>query len=192
MDESAWQAELEAMASNAIMPIAEDDNTSTEAIGVTMARWQRLFGLSPDDAVDRIMGHRQNLTRTRVSDEHWSTVCHEKELQGYDRESYEYEIELQKKKAHLPALITAAEDSSGDGITYLVELAGPLHTVDMVQTAAGMAAAPPVKIGRSVEEGEQVQLCCIDGNAKANILRWASEQGGGYEPVILVDPRSLR
>lgn len=186
------QQELEILAGNAYVPrdaYTKDDNPKTEPIGTTMARWQRLFNLPADEAVDRIQAHRNNLTRPRVSDGHWEMLRLEKGAAGYDREAYEYELELQKRKAALPDLLP----SSGDNrMTYLVELAGPLDTAEKVQQAAEMDKVPEVVSGRSVEEHRQVELCCVDERAKAALLRWAAENGKGYEPTILVDPRSMQ
>ncbi|KAK3644136.1 hypothetical protein LTR56_004144 [Elasticomyces elasticus] len=193
MDDDALQAELEAMASNAGINETESGAENTEPMFTTIARWKHLFKLSPDTAVEKIIEHRNNLTRIRVSSEHWETVRDEQEVLGHDRESYEYELELaMKKRAMLPTLVPVADMSARETVTYLVELDGPLSSAEIVRETAGMEAVPPIVAGESVEEGRAVQLCCIDGTAKAAILRWASEEGGGYEPVILVDPRSMR
>lgn len=192
MDEYTLQQELEALAGNAFSPDTSDASSKPEPMSDTLSRWQNLFHLSQGEAVDRIMDHRNNLTRTRVSDAHWDIVRSEKEAEGYDREAYEYELELQKRKALLPGLIPAAEGQEGSSVTYLLELGGPLDSLDKVQRAASLETAPPEVAGRSVEDDRPVRLCCLDGKAKAAILRWASEKGGGFEPTILVDPRSLR
>jgi len=123
---------------------------------------------------------------------HRGTVSAEKEAEGYDREAYEYELDLQKKRALLPEQLPSSESEAESSITYLVELTGPLDTLAKVQEAAGLATTPATVSGRSVEEGRPVRLCCVDSKAKSAILRWASKEGGGFEPTILVDPRSLR
>ncbi|KAH9833362.1 oxidoreductase domain containing protein [Teratosphaeria destructans] len=189
MDDFAFQQELEALAGNAFDP----DARTTEPIVQTAARWQRLFGLPQDEAIERIVEHRNSLTGVRITDDHWETIRTEKEGEGYDREAYEYEVNLQREKALLPGLVPAASDAVDDStVTYLVDLVGPLATPQKVQVAAGLEKAPDVVEGHSVEESRAVRLCCIDGRAKNAILRWASTEGDGYEPVILVDPRSLR
>lgn len=188
MDDYALQQELEAMAGNAFSPALQGEAGESEPISSTIARWQTLFELSQDEAIDRIMDHRNNLTRIRILDAHWDMLRSEKEADGYDREAYEHELELQKKKTALPNLLPAAE---GSLVTYLVELNGPLDSPEKVQQAAEMDSAPPVVSGQSLEEGRQVMLCCIDSSAKSAILRWAAGKGGGFEPTILADPRSL-
>ncbi|KAK5701465.1 hypothetical protein LTR97_004279 [Elasticomyces elasticus] len=182
MDDDALQAELEVMAGNAGISGDETATGEAEPIGKTMARWQHLFRFSPDTAVEKIIEHRNNLTRIRVSSEHWETVRDEQEVLGHDRESYEYELELaMKKRAMLPTLVPVAEMSARETVTYLVELDGPLSSAEIVRETAGMEAVPPIVAGESVEEGRAVQLCCINGTAKAAILRWASEEGRGLK-----------
>ncbi|KAK3112087.1 hypothetical protein LTR53_012002 [Teratosphaeriaceae sp. CCFEE 6253] len=193
MDDYTLQAALEATAGNATSAEPADNGPLTsEPISATMARWQRLFHLSPDVAVDRIMDHRQDLTRLRVSDDHWETIRGAKEAEGHDRESYEYGLELQRRRALLPSPAALGRDGGSGAITYLVELDGPLSNPEAVQSAASLEQVPLEVAGHSVEEGRGVRLCCVDGRGKAALLRWAAEQGGGYEPTILVDPRSLR
>lgn len=188
-DEYLLQQELEALAGNAYNPPLESDESRTESMAKTMDRWQNLFGLSRDEAVERIMHHRTDLTRTRVPDTHWDVVRAEKENAGYDREAYEYELELQKRKATLPDLLPSAEDSN---VTYLVQMDGPLADPEKVRRAADMSDLPSVVTGQSVEQSRSVSLCCIDAPAKAALLRWAADEGRGYEPTVLVNPKSLQ
>ncbi|KXT13099.1 hypothetical protein AC579_2163 [Pseudocercospora musae] len=82
MGDYKLQQELEALAGNVYNPNDQDENTTPEAISTTMSRWQRLFGLSADDAID-----------------------HEKGALGYDREAYEYELGLQKKQRTSSAIM---------------------------------------------------------------------------------------
>jgi hypothetical protein len=188
MDDYTLQQELEALAGNAFNP-GLDDRSAPEPMTDTVKRWQKLFKFSEDKAIDRIQEHRNDLTRTRISDAHWDMIWSQKEADGHDRESYEYELELQKKKAALPDLLPSAVDGN---LTYLVEMNGPLDTPDKVQRAAGMHDAPAVVTGRSLEECRPVWLCCIDATAKNSLLKWAADEGGGFEPTILVNPKSLQ
>lgn len=190
MDDLTLQSELEALAGNAWNPSPTPDHPS-EPMSTTIQRWSTLFNLSPSDAVDRIVSHRNNLTRPRIPPDHWATIRTQKEAQGYDREAYEYELELQKRKANLPSLVPSADDEASRGITYLVELSGPLGTVEAVQRAAGMAERPEKVSGSSVEEGREVELCVVSSEGKNAVLHWASGDGGGFEPTILANPRSL-
>jgi hypothetical protein len=191
MDDLALQNELEALAGNAYNPNLPEDGTLPEPISTTIARWNSLFEIPGDDAVDVIMEHRNNLTRTRISDEHWEAVRTSKEPQGYDREAYEYELDLQKRKANMGNIVPV-DDEAESRVTYLVELSGPLEGLEVMQRAAGLNEAPPMVDGWSVEEGRSVQMCIVGNKEKRAILKWAAEQGGGFEPTILVNPKSIQ
>lgn len=191
MDESAFQAELEALAGNAYNPNLPEDDTPPEPISTTIARWNKLFKIPGDDAIDRIMEHRNNLTRMRISDEHWEAVRTAKESQGYDREAYEYELDLQKRKANIGNLVPVDEEAESS-VTFLVELSGPLESLEVMQRAAGLDKAPKTVDGWSVEERREVEMCVVGSKEKRAILQWAAEQGGGFEPTILVNPKSMQ
>ena len=183
------QQELEAMAGNTFNTDLDSTGSKPGPLSETMARWEKLFDLSDDQAVERIMDHRNNLARPHISDAHWDMIRSEKEAEGYDREACEYELGLQEKKAALLDLLPAAEDSS---VTYLIEMNSPLDSPEEVQQAAEMETVPDVVSGYSVEESRPVRLCCVDGLAKTALLRWAAGEDGGFEPTILVNPQSLR
>lgn len=188
-DDLALQQELEALAGNAWNPDDSSNDCQPEPIGDTIKRWHTLFNLSNDDAIDRIMEHRNNLTRPRILDDHWDAIRPSKEAEGYDREAYEYELGLQKKKAQLPDLLPASTESGG--LTYLVELSSPLGSLEAVQKAAGLNSVPERVEGWSVEDGRPIEMCVVSSEAKTKILTWASTIAGGFEPTILVNPKSM-
>lgn len=193
MDDQEIQDELENLAGNAFDPDFAQNGVKIESIATTIARWKKLFNLNEDAAIDRIMEHRNDLTRARVSASHWESVRSYSESHGYDREAYEYELGLLKTKAAMP-LETADSGVNGedDVLSYLVELSAPLDSAEKVQKAIGLRSLPEVVSGSSVEEEREMSLCCIDGAARAALLRWAADEGGGFKPTILVDPRSMR
>lgn len=179
------------MAGNVTAASDPSADTTTEPIGSTMARWQRLFGLGADDAVERIQEHRQDLTRLRITDEHWEAVRTDMERQGYDEESYECSLQLERKAAVLQSAAAAPQDEQTDPLSYLLELSGPFSSAARVQQIANLQQRPRERSGRSLEDGREVRLCCIDARTKAAVLQWARNEGRGYEPTILVDPRSI-
>ena len=77
MDDYTFQQELEALAGNAFNPDFNAD-TVLEPMEATIDRWKKLFNLSGDEAVDRIQEHRNNLTRTRITYDHWEMIRSEK------------------------------------------------------------------------------------------------------------------
>lgn len=191
MEDHLLQQELESLAGNAYNPNVPETDSPSEPISTTLTRWTKLFNLSNDDAVDRIMEHRNNLTRTRISDEHWEAIRIDKESQGYDREAYEYELDLQKRKANLVNMLPADEEAQSR-MSFLVELSGPLESVEAVKTAAEMQEPPPTVSGWSVEGRREVEMCIVGSKEKQAILRWAAEERGGFEPTILVNPKSMQ
>jgi hypothetical protein len=191
MDDLALQNELEALAGNAFNPNLPEDGSPPEPLSTTISRWNRLFNIPGDDAIDMIMEHRNNLTRTRVSDEHWEAVRAGKESKGYDREVYEYELDLQKRKANIGNIVPV-DNETESRVTFLVELSGPLDSLEVMQWAAGLQQAPPMVDGRSVEDGRSVRMCIVSNKEKRAILQWAAEHGGGFEPTILVNPKSMQ
>jgi len=98
---------------------------------------------------------------------------------------------LQKRKANIGNIVPV-DDEAESRVTYLVELSGPLESLEVMQRAAGLEKAPPTVDGWSVEERRSVQMCIVGNKEKRAILQWAGEQGGGFEPTILVNPKSMR
>jgi hypothetical protein len=88
--------------------------------------------------------------------------------------------------------IVPVEDEAESRVTYLVELNGSLESLEVMQRAAALETAPPTVDGWSVEEGRSVQMCIVRNKEKRAILKWAAEQGGGFEPTILVNPKSMQ
>jgi hypothetical protein len=89
-------SELENMANNIV-----DDSEAGPELELSdsvITRWQQLFCCTRAEAISRIEQHRSSFSRERVSDEHWEMVRCTKEADGYDREAYEYEIELGRTK----------------------------------------------------------------------------------------------
>ena len=84
--------ELNRLASSATAPDALSAFTfpSEEEI----QKWQALFNYNYRDAASSIVAQRQDVTRERITDEHWELVREGKEKHGHDRETYEHELAL--------------------------------------------------------------------------------------------------
>src|SRR5579862_6120003 len=100
--------ELESMAANIV------DELESE----TIEKWQRLFHYTQAEATEHIKNHRGNLSRVRISDEHWEIVRSEEETRGYDREAYEYFMNLGKIKKPLATRSSESREPS----TFLLRL----------------------------------------------------------------------
>lgn len=88
MDESWEELERMAQAASASDAQASKDFPTDEQIG----RWQKLFNYTRREAFNLIKAQRSDLTRSRITDEHWELVREEKEGMGHDRETYEVGI----------------------------------------------------------------------------------------------------
>lgn len=80
-------AELERMATAASASDALESESfpTDEQIG----RWQKVFGYTRREAFGLIKAQRSDLTRSRITDEHWELVREEQVGRGGDRETYE-------------------------------------------------------------------------------------------------------
>jgi hypothetical protein len=89
--DSSWE-ELNRLADAACSPdalTAEHYPTETQ-----ITRWCTLFHYTRHEALNLIRAQRSDLTRTRITDEHWKLVREEREAAGHDRETYEHEQQL--------------------------------------------------------------------------------------------------
>ncbi|EXJ60292.1 hypothetical protein A1O7_04444 [Cladophialophora yegresii CBS 114405] len=145
-------AELESMANN--ISLASECIVSDADI----ARWQRLFNFTKSEAVRRIEDYRNDYTKTRTSEELWTTIRPTKE-------GGRLRPRKPKKAQH-------QQDTSG---TYLLRLEGPLDTAQKVKTAAGLADVPATTAGVG-GSGACTTFCELDGRAKAKILACAWER----------------
>ncbi|ERF74571.1 hypothetical protein EPUS_00701 [Endocarpon pusillum Z07020] len=167
-------AELEYMATN----VVDELNAESEHDIQSIARWQRLFAYTHAEAAAHIMDYRGNLSRTRVSDEHWDIVRAEKVAEGYDREAYEYSIGLRKFKR----LFTTITADSQKPSTYLVKLEGSLASAAEIQRATGMTSAPTLIRGIG-DAGDEANFVRVDGTAKKAILD--SLAGTTFQPTFI-------
>jgi hypothetical protein len=155
-------AELEDMAANVVGEPDTDFKPEIE----TIKRWQRLFHYSHAEAMEHINNHRGDLSRARISEEHWEMVRSIKEPKGYDREAYEYSMTL--KKPHVTGRL------EGQPSEFLLKLEGPLRSAAKVQEAAGLALVPVVISGTG-DSGEEVNFRRVSGAAKKTILEKLSD-----------------
>ena len=158
--------ELERMALNATeeADLTSDEEPSAEQV----ARWQHLFCYSLIDAVDQIKKHRNDIYRSRVSEEHWKCIQLRKEAEGYDREAYEHQLKLDTRKAPHLSTCTPASVVETDGASYLFKLIAPLSTSSKLQVALSRPALPTIRHG---EGSHGVELFCEVDNHSKNAIR---------------------
>ncbi|KIW88840.1 uncharacterized protein Z519_10324 [Cladophialophora bantiana CBS 173.52] len=140
-------------------------NSSEDIVSeAEVARWQRLFGYAKAEAVRRIQEDRSDHSRTRISDELWTTVRIRKEAEGYDRDTYEYSL---KKVLG----------------TFIVQLTGPLDSPEKIKDAVGSKEAPPIT--EDAGEYRQAHFWQIDVATRAKMLDWVAEHRGSFQPSIV-------
>jgi Gamma-glutamyl cyclotransferase, AIG2-like len=154
-------AELENMAVN----VVDAPDTDPEPDADTIKRWQLLFHYTQVNATEHIKNHRNDLSRAKVSDEHWKMVRTEQEAQGYDREAYEYSAGA--RKVGKPR--TTAPSQHQKLSTYLLKLEGPLDIATKVQKVAGLTSMPDIIDGTG-DAGDEARFCRIDNVTRKTIL----------------------
>ncbi|KAF2122117.1 hypothetical protein BDV96DRAFT_594043 [Lophiotrema nucula] len=167
--DTEWE-ELERMATAAGAADAQiaDESPKPDAI----ARWQKLFNYNPMEASSIITAQRADLTRPRITDEHWDLVRAEKEAVGYDREAYEHSLQLgdilKKQSATIPM-------KGADGeVMFMFRLGGLLDSVEKVKEVAGLEEVPVEK--EAWGEMGPAKFCFVSKNAQGKIEEWLQQQ----------------
>ncbi|KAH7395494.1 hypothetical protein BKA64DRAFT_60580 [Cadophora sp. MPI-SDFR-AT-0126] len=180
--------ELERLASNAtslnpLLPTAPE-----------ISRWTTLFNYTPAEANTLLIAHRSDISRTPISDAHWSLVRADRENAGYDREAYEHSLLLvDVLRSHSSVVV----DAQGKRWT-LFRLGGVLGGEERVRGICGgerelkVTTGVGVGMGMGLGEGEQeVEFVWVDEEGKRKVEEWVRGWGvlgkgkvgdGGAEP----------
>ncbi|OAK95010.1 hypothetical protein IQ06DRAFT_284998 [Phaeosphaeriaceae sp. SRC1lsM3a] len=167
--DAGWE-ELERMA---IAASANDAQIANQyPTPETIGRWTRLFGYSHMEAVRLIGDQRADVTRERITDDHWNLIKDEKEALGYDREAYEHSLQLPKVFKGQSATIPT---TGGDGeLMLLFRLGGLLDSPEKVKEIAGLEDLPVVREGWS--EMGVVKFCVVDKDAQRKLEEWLAQK----------------
>lgn len=145
--------------------------------------WQRIFGYSEVKAKSKIIEHNADVTRLKVSDEHWSLLPETKKQQfSFDRGAYEHHLQLAKSASQLPQTNPDAAPSDTN-TTYICKLGDsgePLHDAGEVQVIAALSETPKVFAGSGDTGG--ARFCLVNAGAKRKIEAWLQAQGD--EPIL--------
>ncbi|KAF2675896.1 hypothetical protein K458DRAFT_447777 [Lentithecium fluviatile CBS 122367] len=151
---------------------AQDEQLADEHSPGAMARWQRLFGYTPVEAMHLIKQQHEDVTRDRITDEHWVLVKEEQETAGYDREAYEHSLRLPDVFKDNSATIPT---TSKDGQTMLLlRLGGLLDSAEKVKEVAGLERLPKVVEGQS-EVGIK-KFCVVGKETQKRLEEWLVQQ----------------
>jgi hypothetical protein len=164
MDEESW-AEVERMAQAATASDAvESESFPTDD---QLERWQRLFKYTRREAFNLIKAQRSDITRTRITDEHWSLVRDEKEAQGHDRETYEHSLQLGNVLKSQSATIPGADGKN----IFLFRLGGILGDVERVRGIVG----GEVSVVEGQSEMGVANFCLVDEEGKEKIEEFLAQ-----------------
>ncbi|KAF2129779.1 hypothetical protein P153DRAFT_356466 [Dothidotthia symphoricarpi CBS 119687] len=166
--DAGWE-ELERMAQAA--DAADAHLASHHPTKDTIERWKDLFGYSHMEAVQLIGNQRGDVTRERITDEHWELIKDDKQAIGYDREAYEHSLQLTKVfKSQSASIPTTGADGE---LMLLFRLGGLLDTPEKVKDITGLDELPMVKEGTS--EMGVVKFCAVDKEAQKKLEDWLTQ-----------------
>lgn len=144
----------------------ESDKFPTEE---QITRWCTLFQYTRRETLTLIRAQRSDLTRTRITDEHWELVREEREATGHDRETYEHEQQLGNVLKSQSAVIPGPDGKC----MFLFKLGGLLGDVQKVKEVAGLDETPKVVQGQG--EMGMTNFCIVDEQAKKKIDEWLAQ-----------------
>lgn len=171
--------ELEQMALNAA---EENSGETTETSQDSITRWQKLFDFSYHEAVSTLEKYRSDISRTRVSDEHWDIVRKHREGEGYDREAYEYSL------THKTTILDTTPVENGNIGTgrYTIRLEDPLSP-DIIVQASGADQLSEAMSGTN-DAGEKSQFHVISAATRINLLNLLATTHPHFKPLLVKLP----
>ncbi|KAH7085440.1 hypothetical protein BKA63DRAFT_18055 [Paraphoma chrysanthemicola] len=125
------------------------------------------------EAKHLISEQRQNITRDRISDDHWALIKEEKEALGYDREAYEHSLQLPEVFKSQSATIPTTELESGE-LMLLFRLGGLLDSPEKVKEIAVLEEPPIVREGTN--ERGSVKFCVVDKETQHKLEEWLAQR----------------
>lgn len=143
-----------------------------------IARWKHLFSYTYDEVKEKIVNHRLNKARERVSKDQWTLL--RSHFEGYNREAYEYSLTLRSPPSDQESL---QKPASGTHASFVFKMEGPLQQANVVRDALESDSAPEFKQG-TCEDGE-ASFCWVDGAGKAAIDRWLLQRRIMYRPTFV-------
>ncbi|KAL8785373.1 MAG: hypothetical protein Q9213_003438 [Squamulea squamosa] len=141
-----------------------------------LARWQKLFSYSAREAHNIMTKLRADINHhhRRLSDKQWSLIKAEKEAEGYDRESYEHQLQLWVKP-------NRPKDSQRYSGTFIFRLGGPFQDINALRSAVGISAEPRKGHG---EEGD-AEFAVVDGDARRAIEAWLEKTSTSWRSIFV-------
>ena len=139
-----------------------------EPMGEEIDRWCNLFDISRSEAPEIIEGFRMDLDRRRLTNDQWDTIKGDKEAEGYDRETYEYQIQLSLTRSRISKRPKTCDDKA----LFVFRLGSLFADVESLQAGVGISAT----LKRGIGEGGDANFAHITGAAKRAIEDWIESQ----------------
>jgi Gamma-glutamyl cyclotransferase, AIG2-like len=161
--------ELESMAD--IAANFDLDQTKTAETD-DLQRWNILFGFSFSESQAHITQFRLDTDRLRITESHWELIREDKNLQGHDKESYEFYLQLQrtpKTSSSLPTSSSTNQTTADSETYYLIRLDGPLKSSGLIKEALSLSNIPETLSGTD-EEGEESKFVKVTRSTKDRIV----------------------
>ena len=164
------------------LAVGVNRNEQEEPTPNDLARWHNLFGYSAPEAMDIITKLRTNLNTQRLSDAQWNMLKAVKEAEGYDRESYEHQLQLWSSNKSSALRAAPKPDSTS---SYVFKLGGPFPDIESLQRIVGVSSAE-ARVGQG-EEGESANFARVDGTTRIVIEKWLDSQSPPltYRPTFV-------
>lgn len=167
------QAELELMAESGQATMDTEDKLDDEG-------FEQFCKMHPDmtseEAADRIREVRSDLSRTRITDEHWDEIKSTQMALGHTKESYEYSLQI---RGHDNG--RSRERPTPPDLKILLKLEGPLSTITKVREVAGLDHDPQTQSVTN-ESGGLTDFVIVDGRAKDTII---AKFGNSFKPTFI-------
>lgn len=113
------------------------------------------------------------VTRTRITDDHWSLIAGGEEALGYDREAYEHSLRLRDVFVENSVTIPTTGE---DGATLLLfPLRGLLGSPEKVKEVAKLEKLPQVREGMG--SMGVIKFCLVDKAAAKKLEEWVVQKG---------------
>lgn len=156
------------------------DRPEEEPGNQDLSRWHSLFGYSSSEALGIIERIRADTNRRTLSDDQWDLIRVGREAEGYDRETYEHQLQPWSTNSNFHCR-PGNSSKSNDTSSYILALGGPFPDVESLRRTVGVQAE--ARSGQG-EEGD-TDFACVDGVAKRLIEDWLGKQLINYRPTFI-------
>ncbi|KAK0101756.1 hypothetical protein ONS95_006909 [Cadophora gregata] len=165
---------------NELTRLATNASSLNSSIPTTadISRWVNLFNYTPSEANALIITHRSDITRTPISDEHWSLVRADREKAGFDREAYEHSLLLVDVLRSQSSVVTDGEWKRWTLLRLGGVLGDEKHVREICGVERELKVTKGVKSGIGFNAGDEVvDFVWVDEEGKKKVEEWVRGWG---------------